>query len=154
MKRIFLMKKLLVLLFLLLPLMVQAQTFFRCTGDNVNVRRGPGKNYKNVPAQGQVLEYAPYQLEKNSIVKYLGKRQNGFMYVGFVDFADMNSHYFFDKGWVSSQFLKPCSKCADCGGKGTWGVCRVPDCSHDVWFSPCAGTGKNFCENCHGLGYR
>ena len=98
------MKKLLFLWLLLLPPMAQAQTYYRCVRDKVNVKCGPGNNYKNVPAQGQVMQYDPYQLSKNHMVKYLGKRQNGFMYVECTCGECDNWHYFFDKGWVSSRF--------------------------------------------------
>lgn len=146
------MKKLLFLWLWLLPLMAQAQTYYRCVRDKVNVKCGPGNNYKNVPAQGQVFGYAPYQLFKNQMVKYLGKRQNGFLYVECTSGECDNWHYFFDKGWVSSQFLKPAVRCRNCKGARVCKRCPPQQCVHKG-FEWCFRTDENVCTVCDGYGW-
>ena len=61
-------------------LKVDAQTYYRCTGDKVNVRKGPGKNYAVLRWEHQ-MSSGLQQLYKGHVVKYLGKKQNGFMKV-------------------------------------------------------------------------
>ena len=41
-------RQLLLLLFVLSAYVANVQFFYKCTGDYVNVRTGPGKNYKVV----------------------------------------------------------------------------------------------------------
>ena len=73
------MKKLLFFLFLLIPFMVQAQTYYKCIGNNVKLRKGPGNNYKfeHLFCQGEDTD-TPAQMSKDEIVKYTGKQRNGY----------------------------------------------------------------------------
>lgn len=84
---------------------------FICTGSNVNVRIGPGLKYKLAK---DVVSEEECQLSKGQLVKYLGKKQDGFIYV------DVSSSFteYHCKGWVSSQYLKPVKLCPSCKGEG------------------------------------
>ena len=112
------MKRILMLFLVVISTMaVYAQSKgFISTGQNVNVRTGPGKNYPVDSSWGPRI-----QLSKGDIVSYEGKTKNGFHYVRIVkyrgsflsgDISNTNS------GWVSSQFLSPVKICNSCGGSG------------------------------------
>ena len=60
------------------------------TGSNVNVRKGPGKNYS-----------VQFQLQKGDKVYFTGKKQNGFMKV-----TNISSSPITWQGWVSERYLK------------------------------------------------
>lgn len=107
MKRIFFI---MMMLFAVIVANAQIQGFIS-TGNNVNVRTGPGLKYKLAK---DVVSEEDCQLTKGQLVKYLGKKQNGFIYVD-VSSAFMEYHC---KGWVSSQFLKPVKLCPVCKGDG------------------------------------
>ena len=91
---------LLILACVLTGAVCQAQSVYECTGDNVNVRRGPGKNYEivytNIARPGKV------QLFKGETVTYLGEKRNGFMKVKISD--DKNPQP--GPTWVSAQYLR------------------------------------------------
>lgn len=159
MKRLFLLT-----LILVTTLSVNAQTFFTCTGDNVNVRKGPGKNYRVMLSECE----EKCQLYKGKTVKYLGKTQNGFSYVRFsmgCSFGGCGTIIPM-KGWVSSQYLKKVARlCPECNGVGYFNqpchefegpsdghpMCcpcqsHTCGCLHDGCY------GKQHCVRCDGLG--
>ena len=128
-----------------------------CTVDNVNVRKGPGKNY------GVLIDKLcemKCQLYKGATVKYAGKMQNGFLYVIFdAGCTAGTSHE--EYGWVPRQYLKSVltKRCPKCKGKGYFNrPCQDYDgeplyhpnlCScHRPW----AGYGKQICHSCNGQG--
>lgn len=126
------MKKLVLLLFVML-MSINADAQYRngqylyCTGNNVNVRTGPGKNYRVY----QVRESCPicggrqiscwmcngsrakYQLSKGDglgnfengavYIQYLGKSRNGFLFIETGEMIEGSGV----RGWVSSQYLRP-----------------------------------------------
>lgn len=101
-----------VMLFAVLAVNAQKRTQgFLSTGQNVNVRTGPGKNY---PLAKEDFSGEKCQLDKGQLVIYLGKRQNGFCYV---EVSSMITEYYC-KGWVSAQYLKPVKVCPACNGEG------------------------------------
>ncbi len=158
------MKRILtVLLVLMGALSLQAQTFYKCTGDFVNVRSGPGLKYKVLYDFGRQENV---QLFKDVVVKSRGKARNGFRpiicYYGSSGFmASFN-------GWVSAKYLKAMTKkCSKCNGKGYFNrpctdfdgapeehpnvcSCHGIGCFHNN--SMCKG--KQHCSACNGYGYR
>ena len=126
------MKKLVLFLFVML-MSINADAQYRsgqylyCTGNNVNVRTGPGQNYRvytvreGCPICGGKqrtcwmcnASRAKYQLSKNDglghfgdgeiYIQYLGKSQNGFLYVETGETVEGSGV----RGWVSSQYLRP-----------------------------------------------
>ena len=156
------MKKMILMFMVLFASMTaNAQVFYKCTGDNVNVRTGPGKNYKNVINQGFETRC---QLFKDNIVRYAGKKSNGFVYVMFSNCGMTGASCYPDYGWVSSQYLKPMThKCRVCNGKGYFnrpcGEFGLPPEEHPS-ACPCSGVclndgckGKQHCRQCGGVGY-
>ena len=147
-------RQLLLLIFVLSAFVANAQVFYRCTGDYVNVRTGPGKNYRVVIDDA----YSPgdkVQLMKDIIVKSHGKARNGFVPISWM---------YWD-GWVSAQYLKPLTHtCSRCNGKGYFNrVCRDFDgaaLQHPRACS-CQSCGwhggnchyKQHCSACDGVGY-
>ena len=91
-----------------------------CTGNNVNVRTGPGKNYSVV-----VYNSAVTQMFKGCVAQNLGKKRNGFIYVGFLDRSFLPSIIPI-KGWVSAQYLRAVTLCSKCDG---WGISGYDECS-------------------------
>lgn len=91
---------LLIALFTTLGMSAQAQTEYICTGDNVNVRTGPGKNYPVIQGTGGHCK-GKIQLFRGDRLTYTGETRNGFM--------KMEGTECWPKGygWVSSQFLRP-----------------------------------------------
>ena len=98
-----------------------------CTGNNVNVRTGPGKNYpvatisncficegrnRNCTACGGRPGRSKYQLMKGDglgecengdiAIEYLGKSKNGFHYVSCYECIEGIG----TRGWVSAQYLR------------------------------------------------
>ena len=157
------MKRILMLMLFVMATMV-ANAQYRngqvlvCTGDNVNVRKGPGKNY-GVVYNGCSLSYD--QLFKGEEVKYAGKTRNGFIYVNYNSGSTIGCS---EKayGWVSNQYLKSRNtrKCPACNGKGYFNrPCK--DYSGDPVGHPhvynCQiyddGYGKQHCHKCNGKGY-
>ena len=133
-------------------LKVDAQTYYRCTGDKVNVRKGPGKNYAVLRWEHQ-MSSGLQQLYKGHVVKYLGKKQNGFMKVE--DGIDWHWSSF-GVGWVSAQYLTPATKCTSCGGKGRFNrIC--PECNGNgcpTYNMGACDNGYVRCEDCSGVGYK
>ena len=94
------MKKLAsLLLCILVTTFTYAQNIFECTGDNVNVRTGPGKQYGNVMTN--IARPGRAQLFKGQQVEYLGVTKNGFMKV-----AHPDNIWQGESGWVSAQYLR------------------------------------------------
>lgn len=97
-----------------------------CTGNNVTVRKGPGKNY-GAASQGFGNILGP--LSKGTVVKYAGKKRNGFVYV---QLSIEGIDYTNDKGWVPERYIRSVTVCNDgwempfdhycnrCKGKGYW----------------------------------
>lgn len=84
---------------------------FISTGQNVNVRMGPGKKY---PLAKEDFSDDECQLDRGQLVTYLGRRQNGFY---LVEVSSMITEYHC-KGWVAAQYLKPVKICPACKGEG------------------------------------
>ena len=96
------MKRILLLLVMMLSFAganAQKQGFIS-TGQNVNVRTGPGKQY---PLAKEDFSEEPCQLDKGMLVRYLGKKKNGFCYV---EGSSIITEYYC-KGWVSAKYLRP-----------------------------------------------
>ena len=113
---------------------VNAQTKgFVCTGDNVNVRKGPGKNY---PVDNWGIVGYKRQLMKGDVVENLGKSKNGFCLIcGPLKYNGEAS-----EGWVSAQYLRPVTLCPECIGTG---VVNISEQEIDL---------EN-CKKCKGKGY-
>jgi len=92
-----------------------------CTGNNVNIRKGPGKNYP-------ILSYDRYKTQlfkRNTVrhslwsasvqIEYLGKKQNNFLYVH-IQGIDGDCLPCEDV-WVSADYLKPCPRCKGFGSR-------------------------------------
>lgn len=127
------MKKIVLFLFVLLAAInVDAQQYrngqyLYCTGNNVNVRTGPGKNYRVFTVREGCpicsgkqkscwmcnASRAKYQLFKGHglgdfeegavYIQYLGKSKNGFLYVETGETVEGSGV----RGWVSAQYLRP-----------------------------------------------
>ena len=147
-------RQLLLLLFVLSAFVANAQVFYKCTGDYVNVRTGPGKNYKVVIDEVYSIG-DKVQLMKGLIVKSSGKARNGFVPIS----------YLYWNGWASAQYLKPLvHKCRQCNGKGyfnmackEWGGApsehpRACECQSCWWHNGNCG-GQQHCNACDGVGY-
>ena len=138
------MKKIsLFLILLLFAVKTQAQnnnwehSDYVCTGSNVNIRTGPGKNY-NVVAQLNknegIIEYCydnPLVTTYNSFVFSERQKQNGFIKIRtyFIGVETI--------GWVSAQYLRP--------------VC--PSCKGVKEYRTSGGRQINICKRCKGRGY-
>ena len=141
-----------IFLFCGLAASVEAQTYYRCTGNNVNVRKGPGKNYAVL-----LYEYAGFsqkqQISKGCVVKFLGQKKNGFMHV---EDAYPWQRTTFGQGWVSAQYLVPATKCTNCKGKGRLDeIC--PECNGDIcpmYNIGACDDGYVRCQECFGAGYK
>jgi len=122
-----LMKRILLLLVMMLSFAganAQKQGFIS-TGQNVNVRTGPGKQY---PLAKEDFSEEPCQLDKGMLVRYLGKKKNGFCYV---EVSSMITEYYC-KGWVSAKYLRPVKLCPRCNGEGytdVEGFCEGKKCT-------------------------
>lgn len=119
------MKRILLLLVMMLTFAganAQKQGFIS-TGQNV--RTGPGKQY---PLAKEDFSEEPCQLDKGMLVRYLGKKKNGFCYV---EVSSMITEYYC-KGWVSAKYLRPVKLCPQCNGEGytdVEGFCEGKKCT-------------------------
>ena len=145
------MKKLvLICIMVLTALGVNAQRkgdFLACTGNNVNVRTGPGLNYRVQTHYGnqkvQLMKgagvgdgYMDCEHETcNCVLVYEGKKQNGFMLISYLG-EGMNI-----QGWVSSKYL--CKVCPSCEGYPK----TYDDCDKE---NPRL---LKVCKKCNGRGY-
>lgn len=127
------MKRMILLFSLLLAVMTAcAQKGYVCTGNNVNVRTGPGKSYTVYDAGTGHKR----QLQKGDVVEDCGKKENGFCLIqGPLGWGTDERD-----GWVSSQFLRPVLLCPTCGGAKDVNVGEV-----DI--------DLQTCERCNGKGY-
>lgn len=85
-------------------------SYLACTGNNVNIRKGPGKQYSVVTLLGWDEERLcdgrfKQQLYKGERVKYLGKKKNGFLYIEFYR-AEEGGYTSRHRGWVSADYLR------------------------------------------------
>ena len=159
------MKRILTILFILMAtLAVHSQTLYRCTGDNVNVRTGPGLKYKVVYDDNWQQKV---QIFKGVVVKGRGAARNGFIPITCFSGGTALGAMPVD-GWVSAQYLKPLTrKCSACNGRGYFNrPCRDYDGEPGYHPSLCncngkfcfhnnsACFGKQHCSVCGGLGYQ
>ena len=109
MKRIAMM-----IMLLMITLSVGAQNLkgFISTGQDVNVRKGPGMRYPVIDS-----EWGKIQLDKGEVVCDMGKSKNGFRQVSVTKliFGSVVNEY---EGWVSSKYLRPVKVCSECYGTG------------------------------------
>lgn len=115
------MKKILLICMMLMTVItVKAQEKgFVCTGNNVNVRTGPGKNYP-VYDVGKGTN-GKRQLFKGDVVRDCGQRKNGFCLVqGALEWGGDERD-----GWVSAQYLRPVILCKTCFGTGDENIGKV-----------------------------
>lgn len=121
----------LVSLFVMLTANAQHDGFV-CTGNNVNVRTGPGKNY----AIYDTGDGHKRQLSKGDVVANCGKKKNGFCLIqGPLEWGGDERD-----GWVSAQYLRPVTLCKKCFGTGDMNVGEV-----DI--------DLRTCDKCKGKGY-
>ena len=108
------MKRMIMILFVAIcATTMYAQQFYACTGNNVNVRKGPGKQYGVIQQLwkgcGVGDGYNECEHETgNCVIEYKGKKKNGFIYIG------AYGEGLFVEGWISAQYLKPI--CRHCEG--------------------------------------
>ncbi len=122
-----------VLMLLCVMLAVNAQhNGYVCTGNNVNVRTGPGKNY----AVYDVGDGHKRQLSKGDVVQNYGKKKNGFCLIqGPLEWGGDERD-----GWVSAQYLRPVKLCPKCKGYKDVNVGEI-----DIDLTTC--------DKCNGKGY-
>ena len=99
---------------LLMTLAVGAQNLkgFISTGQDVNVRKGPGMRYPVIDT-----EWGKIQLDKDEVVCDKGKTKNGFRHISVTKliFGSVVNVY---EGWVSTKYLRPVNVCPECYGTG------------------------------------
>ena len=122
-----------ILILLLVVLTASAQhNGFVCTGNNVNVRTGPGKNY---PVYDSNTDHKR-QLSKGDVVSNKGKRKNGFCLIqGPLEWGGDERD-----GWVSAQYLRPVTLCPKCKGYKDINIAEI-----DIELATC--------DKCNGKGY-
>ena len=141
-----LMKRLLMMMLLVMATMgVNAQRIvYFCSGDNVNVRKGPGKNYGVIYGESQG---AYVQLFKKQGAESDGKIKNGFVHVkAYYGPTGAQSVW----GWVSLQYMKKgVQKCGACNGRGYLNtpcdLCKGTGSNCLM----CGNTGKTTCSQCY-----
>lgn len=127
------MKRISIIMMLLLAVMTASAQHngYVCTGNNVNVRTGPGKNY---PVYDSGTKKR--QLMKGDVVANEGKRQNGFLLIsGPLEWGGDERD-----GWVSAQYLRPVTLCKKCFGTGDMNIGEI-----DI--------DLRTCNKCKGKGY-
>lgn len=121
----------LMLLFVMMTVNAQ-QKGFVCTGNNVNVRKGPGKNYAVYDSNTDHIR----QLSKGDVVINRGKKKNGFCLIqGPLEWGGDERD-----GWVSAQYLRPVTLCPKCDGYKNVNIAEV-----DIDLATC--------DKCNGKGY-
>ena len=109
------MKKIaMISMMMLMTLAVGAQNLkgFISTGQDVNVRKGPGMRYPVIDT-----EWGKIQLDKGEVVCDKGKTKNGFRHISVTKLifgSVVNVH----EGWVSTKYLRPVNVCPECYGTG------------------------------------
>ena len=103
------MKRIAIVLMMLFAVVaVNAQVKgYVCTGNYVNVRTGPGKNYAVYDNNTDHKR----QLSKGDVVEYCGKKKNGFILIRQLEWGGDERD-----GWVSAQYLRPVTLCPQCDG--------------------------------------
>ena len=124
------------------------QYCLKSTGQNVNVRVGPGKNYRVVNGSGAYGFEGKVQLEKGQYVGTDGVKRNGFTHVYYIGWYNA-----WEDGWVASQYLAPTTKCRACNGRGFLNR-KCPECHGEGYHYCCNYTGKAVCNVCSGVGYK
>ena len=124
----------------------QRGTYMACTGNHVNVRTGPGKNYAVMggaykfqlnKGDGTWEDYVGWDGELPFCsIKYLGKKRNGFLYVEI-----LGEGRDWGNCWVSAQYLKPV--CTACHGTAKRYDDFLADHPRLLWK----------CKRCNGRGY-
>lgn len=130
------MKKIAMICMLLLAATVASaqERGYVCTGNNVNVRTGPGKNYPVYDA-GKGTN-GKRQLFKGDVVADKGKRKNGFCLIqGALEWGGDERD-----GWVAAQYLRPVIICPTCEGTKSENIGKVDIDLID-------------CRKCKGRGY-
>lgn len=159
------MKRLFILLVLMTAVIsVKSQNMYICISNNANVRKGPGKNYSILRTNTQMQGY--WQIPQKEIVRYLGKKKNGYMYVEGMSPVDGSMQCEVVAGWVYAKFFKPMTKkCNACKGKGYFErPCGGDRDSEHPYFCICHReiltpygsvglNGRQICEKCGGYGY-
>ena len=122
---------LLMLLFVMVTVNAQHKGFV-CTGNNVNVRTGPGKNY----AVYDINTGHKRQLSKGDVVVNRRKKKNRFCLIqGPLEWGGDER-----VGWVSAQYLRPVTLCPKCEGYKDVNVGKI-----DI--------DLKTCDKCKGKGY-
>ena len=85
---------------------------FISTGQNVNVRKGPGTNYQVIDT-----EWGKIQLDKGEVVCDKGKTKNGFRHISVTKLIFGSVVNVYD-GWVAAKYLNPVNVCPECYGTG------------------------------------
>lgn len=142
---------------------IKAQSYYRVTGDNVNVRTGPGSGYSVMIEEG-FGEAMKIQLFKGQPVKSRGAARNGFVPVTFIYGVSALACYPHN-GWVSQKYLRQLThKCSACNGRGYFNrPCRnfpgspadhptACNCHGICFHNNCEG--KQHCNACDGLGWK
>ena len=123
--------------------------YLKSTGQDVNVRTGPGKHYRVLDCTGAYgSDGLKAQLYKGEVVGTDGIKRNGFTHVYYTGWY--NQWY---EGWVASQYLAPTTKCRACKGVGVFNR-KCPDCNGEGYHACCNYTGKAHCKSCEGIGYK
>ena len=123
------MKRIIFLLLVVMATMsVDAQEYYRSTGNNVNIRKGPGKTYAIEESGAFSLPYVgrgeKAKLLKGDMVKYLGKKKNGYMFVEVIGCAP-DGYLVYNEGWVYGKYITNDTLCPECNGKGQFeGKCQ------------------------------
>ena len=135
-----------------LCLNINAQSYYKCIANKVAVKEQPSSRAATTRYQAQGYYSDPLYFHKNDIVKYKGKKRNGYMFVQ--DAED----YFLQEGWVPVKYFTPAVRCGTCKGKGRLNV-RCPECN-GAGCPVVSGGGRwcldgyKYCSRCDGAGYR
>ena len=102
-------KQMILFAFMLMAMSTFAQStvYYECTGNNVNIRKGPGTNYGVVELTGGMpCGEGKAQLSKGDFVESDGQQRNGFIHV----MEKGLGWPCWEEGWVSVQYLKKAAK--------------------------------------------
>lgn len=121
----------------------------KVTAKNVNLRVGPGKNYRIQEHYGTqyCTEGEKVQYERGEILLTDGVKRNGYTHVVNPEWGQAIETCWTD-GWVPSQYLTLAKKCRICNGKFLLNR-KCPTCNGQGWSVCCFGTGKAICNSCH-----
>ena len=137
------------------PQSLRAQTA-RClkvTTSNIPVRTRPNAKAPITHGTGQSYKWES-RTDKGWVVKNLGKRRNGYIYVEGTIGGSQGWHGGgFERGWIPAKYLRNATKCSICKGKGFFNR-KCPDCDGEGFWGCCYETGKLRCNSCKGVGYK